>query len=106
MAAGANRGRPDSDGRTDREADEIEEWAREHDLPYFDESVHFPDVRIEYDAHGHDRHEDVEVVTEHYRGAHAASVARSGFRCYGGGGHSARNGGRGFDPLAGEDLLR
>ncbi len=64
-------------------AREIERWAREHDLPYFDDRVHFPDFRIEYELHGRDRHEDVEVVTEHYRGAHAASVARAGFRCYG-----------------------
>ena len=28
-----NRGRPDSDGRPDRDAREIERWAREHDLP-------------------------------------------------------------------------
>ena len=81
-----NRGRPDSDGRPDRDAREIERWAREHDLPYFDDQVHFPDFRIEYELDGRDSHEDVEVVTEHYRGAHAASVARAGFRCYGRGG--------------------
>ncbi len=101
----ANRGRPDSDGRPDRDAREIETWAREHDLPYFDESVHFPDFRIEYELHGRDHHEDVEVVTEHYRGAHAASVARAGFRCYGRGGGSGRTGGRGFDPRLAEDFL-
>jgi len=28
-----NRGRADSDGRPDRDAREIEEWARDHDLP-------------------------------------------------------------------------
>jgi hypothetical protein len=38
-----NRGRPDSDGRPDRDAREIEAWAREHDLPFFDDSVRFPD---------------------------------------------------------------
>jgi len=43
-----NRGRADSDGRPDRNQSEIEDWAREHDLPYFDGHVHFPDVRIEY----------------------------------------------------------
>ena len=93
----ANRGRPDSDGRPDRDPREIEQWAHEHDLPYFDERVHFPDFRIEYELDGRNHHQDVEVVTEHYRGAHAASVARSGFRCYGCGG-SGRSGGRGFDP--------
>ena len=71
---------------------EIEEWAREHDLPYFDEQVHFPDVRIEYeDADGRWDHVDVEVVTVHYRGAHGAAASRSGFSCYGG--SSARAGG-------------
>jgi hypothetical protein len=100
-----NRGRPDSDGRPDRDAREIGEWAHEHDLPYFDESVHFPDFRIEYELHGRDRHEDVEVVTEHYRGAHAASVSRAGFTCYGRGGGSGRSGGRGFDPRVAEDFI-
>ena len=37
-------------------------------------------------------HEDVEVTTINYRGAHGAAVARSGFSCYGG--SSARIGGR------------
>ena len=100
-----NRGRADSDGRPDRDAREIEEWARDHDLPYFDESVHFPDFRIEYELHGRDRHEDIEVVTEHYRGGHAASVARCGFTCYGRGGGSGRSGGRGFDPRVAEEFI-
>jgi hypothetical protein len=99
----SNRGRPDSDGRPERDAREIEAWAREHDLPYFDESVHFPDLRIEYELQGRDRHEDVEVVTEHYRGEHAASVARAGFTCYGRG--SGRSGGQGFDPRVAEDFI-
>lgn len=42
-----NRRRPDSDGRPDRDEAEIESWAREHGLPYFDDQVHFPDFRIE-----------------------------------------------------------
>jgi hypothetical protein len=100
-----NRGRADSDGRPDRDAREVEQWAREHDLPYFDERVHFPDVRIEYQLDGRERHEDVEVVTEHYRGAHAAGVARSGFRCYGRGGGSGRGGGRSVDPGLAEDFV-
>jgi hypothetical protein len=80
-----DRDRPDFDGRPDREAGEIEEWAREHDLPYFDERVHFPDFRIEYrDIDGREDHVDVEVTTEHYRGAHGAAVARTGFSCHGG----------------------
>jgi hypothetical protein len=98
-----NRGRADSDGRPDRDEREIEQWAREHDLPYFDESVHFPDFRIEYEQDGRERHQDVEIVTEHYRGSHAAGVARSGFSCHG---SSSRGGGRGFDPRVAEELLR
>jgi hypothetical protein len=27
---------------------------------------------------------DIEVITIHYRGAHGAAAARSGFSCYGG----------------------
>ena len=77
--------RDDYDGHPDRTAQEIEEWALEHELPYFDEQVHFPDLRIEYEEiDGRRRHEDVEVVTIHYRGAHGAAAARSGFSCYGG----------------------
>jgi hypothetical protein len=101
----SDRGRPDSDGRPDRDDRDIEVWAHEHDLPYFDESVHFPDFRIEYELHGRDHHVDVEVVTEHYRGAHAASVARAGFRCCGRSGGGGRSGGRGFDPRVAEELL-
>jgi hypothetical protein len=78
-----NREQPASDGRTRREDEEVERWAREHDLPYFDDQVHFPDVRIEYDDRdGHHRVEDIEVVTPNYRGARGASAARSGFTCY------------------------
>src|SRR5256712_1339296 len=38
-----DKDRDDADGRPDREPHEIEEWAHEHDLPYFDDQVHFPD---------------------------------------------------------------
>jgi len=97
--------RNDYDGRPDRSSEEIREWALEHDLPYFDEQVHFPDVRIEYEeVDGRRDHEDVEVVTIHYRGGHGAAAARSGFSCYcgfsarisgggGGGGGGGRKGG-------------
>lgn len=89
-----NRDRPDADGRPDRDEREIGRWALEHDLPYFDGQVHFPDCRIEYrDIDGREDHINVEVTTAHYRGAHGASVARSGFSCHRGG--SARVGGRG-----------
>ena len=88
-----NRGRSDSDGRPGREENEVRDWAREHDLPYFDDQVHFPDYRIEYNVDGRELHQDVELFTPHYRGAHAASHAQTGFRIYvvasrGGGGRS------------------
>jgi hypothetical protein len=78
----------------------------DHDLPYFDDQVHFPDLRIEYeDRDGRQRHEDIEVLTIHYRGAHGSAAARSGFTCYGAG--SARSGGgRSSDPRLAEELLR
>jgi hypothetical protein len=89
-----DRGRADSDGHPDRTDDEIREWARDHDLPHFDGEVHFPDLRIEYrEADGRWDHDGIEVTTEHYRGAHGASVAQSGFSCYRG--SSLRIGGRG-----------
>jgi DNA-binding MarR family transcriptional regulator len=97
--------RDDCDGHPDRDALEIEEWAREHDLPYFDEQIHFPDARIEYkDADGCWDHVDVEVVTVHYRGAHGAAAARSGFSCYGG--SSARVGGGSHLGGLADELLR
>jgi hypothetical protein len=107
-----NRGRKDCDGRPDREPEEIARWAREHDLPYEDGHVHFPDARIEYeDRGGRSRHEDIEVVTAHYRGAHAGAVARSGFSCYraiggmvGGCASAGRRGGSRHPRLA-EELL-
>jgi hypothetical protein len=102
-----NKGNPDSDGRPDRDAREVEEWARDHELAYFDQQVHFPDFRIEYERDGRDRHEDVEVMSEHYRGAYAAAKAQAGFTCYRGGrgGGSSGRGGRPFDPRVAEDLL-
>ena len=101
-----NKGNPASDGRPDRAPREIETWAREHDLPYIDDHVRFPDFRVEYERDGQDRHEDVEVMSEHYRGAYAAAKGQAGFTCYVAG--SARGGGSGgapFDPRVAEDFL-
>jgi hypothetical protein len=98
-----NRDRPDSDGRPDRDPREIAQWALEHKLPYFDDRVHFPDFRIEYELDGREQHRDIEVLTPHYRGAHAASRGRTGFTCF-----RVRTGGRSggwFDPRLAEDLL-
>jgi hypothetical protein len=107
-----NRGRADSTGRPDREPEEIAAWAREHDLPFFEGSVHFPDARLEYEDDTRQvRHEDIEVVTPHYRGAHAAGTAQSGFRRYGLGfsirisGRSGGGGGR-SSPRIIEEFLR
>jgi hypothetical protein len=107
----ANRGRSDSDGQPLRDEDEIERWAIAHTLPYQDEHVQFPDVRIEFeDRDGRIVTEDVEVETPHYRGGHAAAKARSGFTRYrsaGGrlGGSGGRAGGSAFDPRCAEDFL-
>jgi len=99
-----HRGRADSDGRPDRDQSEIEDWAREHDLPYFDGHVHFPDARIEYEEpDGRWDHLDVEVVTLHYRGAHGAAASRSGFSTFRG--SSARTGGAPFDPDYASELF-
>lgn len=103
-----NRGRSDSNGRPDRTPEEIARWAREHHLPYYDEQVHFPDARIEYeDRDGRSRHEDLEVVTGHYRGAHAAASAPSGFTRYSSLGCTVggRSGRRTPDPRLAEELL-
>jgi hypothetical protein len=102
-----NRDRDDSDGRPGRDPLDIRDWAQEHDLPCDDKGhVQFPDVRIEYDIDGRDRTLDVEVMTPHYRGTHAAAKSGSGFALYfsnrGGGG--GRGGGR--TPSVIEELLR
>jgi hypothetical protein len=103
-----NRDRGDSDGRPDRELEEVRAWALEHDLPCDDQGhVQFPDVRIEYDVDGRDGTLDVEVMTPHYRGAHAAAKSGSGFALYWsgrGGGSGGRSGGR--TPIIIEELLR
>jgi len=106
-----DRDNDEYDGHPDRTDSEIREWADERDLPYFDDEVHFPDCRIEYqEPDGRWNHEDLEVVTPHYRGAHGASVARSGFSCYrvSGTGICAQSGrrGGGRHPRLAEELWR
>jgi hypothetical protein len=105
-----NRTEPDSDGRPHRSRHEIREWADEHRLPEIDGRVHFPDFRIEYErADGRREIEDIEVMTPHYRGAHAAAKARAGFTRFrsGGGrvGGRSHNGGRTADPRLAEEFL-
>ena len=66
--------------------------------------MQFPDVRIEYDIEGRDHTLDVEVMTPHYRGAHARAKSSAGFACYGTSG-GGRGGGRsGAGPA--EEMLR
>jgi len=110
-----NRGRGDSDGRPDRTADEIAAWARAHGLPYDDGHVRFPDARVEIqEADGRRTHEDLEVVTRHYRGAHAARAGRAGVRVHhargsglaGGCGGGAARAGRGRRRGLADEVLR
>jgi hypothetical protein len=104
-----NRGKKDCDGRPDREADEIVRWAQERQLPHEDDGhVHFPDARVEYeDRDGRSRFEDLEIVTPHYRGAHAGGAAKSGFTCYLSFGSSVggRGAGSGWSPRIVEEFL-
>jgi hypothetical protein len=107
-----NRDRSDSDGRPARSREEIKEWAREHDLPIVNERVQFPDFRLEYERpDGRRDVENVEVMTPHYRGAHASSKAAAGFTRFRGsagrvGGSSRSGSSSPFDPRAAEELLR
>jgi hypothetical protein len=77
-----------------------------------DDHVQFPDLRIECERDDGGREiEDVEVVTPHYRGAHAAAKVSAGFTRYGAvgarfGGSSGRGrGGRGRDVRLAEEML-
>jgi hypothetical protein len=60
-----DKDRDDYDRHPDRTAEEIREWALEHDLPCFDDEVHFPDLRIEYELDDRLEHRNIEVTTEH-----------------------------------------
>lgn len=115
-----NRGDAHSFGRPGRSREEAHEWADRHDLPWFDDRVHFPDCRIELPPaprlrrarqwYGRDQHRDIEVTTPHYRGGHAAATARAGFFCHRGaglsGGHGGGRGGRGPRGGLAEEFLR
>ena len=107
-----NRGRRDSTGRPQRDAAEVARWAQEHQLPMVDDHVQFPDVRIEFERpDGRRDIEDVEVMTPHYRGAHASSKVRARFTRYGaigarvGGARGSSRGGRTRDPRLAEEML-
>lgn len=107
-----NRGRRESSGRPGRSAEEIARWAHDHDLPMVDDHVQFPDLRIECEREDGSREiEDVEVMTPHYRGAHAAGKVSAGFTRYSAvgarlGGASGRGrGGRGREVRSAEEML-
>jgi hypothetical protein len=107
-----NRGRRDSSGRPGRDAEAIARWADEHELPVVDGHVHFPDLRIECEREDGSREiEDVEVMTPHYRGAHAAGKVSAGFTRYGavgarlGGAAGGARHGRGRDSRLAEEML-
>lgn len=107
-----NRDRQDSDGRPTRTREEIQDWAHSQHLPMLDDRVQFPDFRIEHEwPDGRREVEDIEITTPHYRGAHAAAKARSGFTRFrsGGsrvGGRMGRgSGGRTADPHLAEEFL-
>jgi DNA-binding MarR family transcriptional regulator len=109
---GGNRGRADSHGRPTRSREDIEAWARDHRLPCEQGHVQFPDVRLEYEERDGRRDvEDLEVVTPHYRGAHAAAKARARFTRSGaigarvGGVSGGHGGGRGRSSRLAEEML-
>jgi hypothetical protein len=101
-------------GETPEERNEaVARWAQERQLPYEDGHVQFPDARIEYDGRdGRRSVEDIEVVTPHYRGAHAAAKVRAGFTRYRavgarlGGLRTTGRSGRSVDPRLAEELLQ
>jgi len=107
-----NRTRRDRGETPEERAEAVARWAQEHELPYEDGHVQFPDARIEYEGRdGRRGVENIEVVTPHYRGAHAAAKARSGFTRYRavgarlGGLRTTGRSGRGVDPRLAEELL-
>ena len=108
-----NRDRKSGGGRPARDVAEITRWAEEQRFPTRDGHVQFPDARVEYEhADGRFDVQDLEVVTPHYRGAHAAAKARSGFSAHRATGarltarHQGGRGGRGPDPRVAEELVR
>lgn len=107
-----NRARRQHRETPEERSERVVRWAQDHQLPYDDGHVQFPDARIEYEGRdGRRAVEDIEVVTPHYRGAHAAAKVRSGFtrfRASGarlGGLRTTGRSGRSVDPHVAEELL-
>ena len=62
---------------------------KEYSLPVVEGKLALPDLRIEYeDAEGREQHQDLEITTRHYKGAHTAGKAKSGFKLVRAGGRS------------------
>lgn len=108
-----NRARRQRGEALDGPSDAVAQWAREHQLPYDEGHVQLPDARLEYEGRdGRRAVEDIEVVTPHYRGAHAAAKVRAGFTRYRaigarlGGLRTTGSSGRGIDPRLAEELLQ
>jgi hypothetical protein len=107
-----NREHGRTSGRPDRSPEEVQTWARTHDLPMAGEHVQFPDVRIEYERpDGRLDHEDLELATEQYTTLQMAAKHAAGFQMHGSqagrmGGAKARSGASPFDPRAAEQVLR
>ena len=56
--------------------------AKEFDLQVVDGKLPLPDLRIEYlDENGERHHEDIEIVSRHYHGAHLSGKSAAGFTC-------------------------
>lgn len=108
-----NRAHRERGEAPEERAEAVARWAQEHELPYEDGHVQFPDARIEYDGRdGRRSVENIEVVTPHYRGAHAAAKVRAGFTRYRaigarlGGLRTTGKSGRSIDPRLAEELLQ
>lgn len=57
--------------------------ARENALHVVDGKIRLPDLRIEFEtAGGEVTHVDLELATEHYRGAHMQAKGQAGFKIY------------------------
>ena len=98
--------------RLKRRAEAVARWARSTSCRTTTGTCSSRMRGIEYeDRDGRRAVEDIEVVTPHYRGAHAAAKARSGFTRYRavgarlGGLRTTGRSGRGVDPRLAEELL-
>jgi hypothetical protein len=108
-----NRARREGGNEIEGSSEAIARWADEHQLPYEDGHVQLPDARLEYeDRNGRRSVENIEVITPHYRGAHAAAKVRAGFTRYRaigarlGGLRTTGRSGHGVDPRLAEELLQ